>query len=555
MSNRNFKGSALMMAFVMSLAWATQSSAQADAKANDKAVVSGAIDVFGIAADTPAKKSTADHSKFKELQVDFKNGPEVTKACLECHTEASKQLHKTKHWNWDYINADTKQHLGKKNVINNFCTSVPSNYKFCTACHIGYGWEDENFNFASEENVDCLVCHDTTGGYKKLPGLAGHPNYKTMEWPPHSGKFKPPTDLKRVAQNVGKTSRATCGSCHFRGGGGDAVKHGDLDSSLTNPERYLDVHMDAKGLDFSCSKCHSSDQHEVAGSRYQPTAVDEQGAFIRGSKDQRNAATCVACHGNAPHDEAAAKMNQHTDKLACQTCHIPAYARGNKHTKMTWDWSTLGELDEKGERKRIWGSDGMVKYDSKKGTFTHDRYVIPEYQWFNGEVEFTLADTKIDPTKVLEINTFKGSPDDGKSRIWPTKVFRGKQMFDKGNNTLVVTSLSDDKKSALWKNYDVKKAVEFGMKHAGRDFSGEVGWIETEMSWPITHMVAPKEDVVECHQCHKENGRLAGISGIYMPGTNNTPLLDKLGFGVAFLTLIGVLFHGLIRFIMHRRGG
>jgi octaheme c-type cytochrome (tetrathionate reductase family) len=554
MSNRNHKGSLLAIAFVISLSFVWSAQASTEAKAADK-TVSGAIDVFGIAADKKAKKSTADHSKFKELQVDFKSGPEVTKACLACHTEASKQLHKTKHWSWDYINGDTKQHLGKKNVINNFCTSVPSNYKFCTACHIGYGWEDDKFDFASEENVDCVVCHDTTGSYKKLPGLAGHPNYKTMEWPPHSGKFKPPTDLKRIAQNVGKTSRATCGGCHFRGGGGDAVKHGDLDSSLTNPDRYLDVHMDAKGLDFSCAKCHTSDQHEVAGSRYEPTAADEKGILTRGSLDERNAATCVACHGNEPHPESAAKMNEHTDKLACQTCHIPVYARGNKHTKMTWDWSTLGDMDEQGQRKRIWGSDGKVKYDSKKGSFTHERYVIPEYQWFNGEVEFTLADTVFDPNEVLKINSFKGSPVDGKSRIWPTKVFRGKQMFDKVKNTLVITSLSDDADSALWKNYDIKKAVEFGMKSVGKEFSGEVGWIETEMSWPITHMVAPKEDAVECHQCHREEGRLKNIKGIYMPGTNNTPLIDTLGFGVAFLTLIGVLLHGLIRFVMHKRGG
>lgn len=551
-----YKGPMLVMAFVISLGmiWPVQAS---DAKAPDKAPAKAAtgVDVFDIAVNEQKKKSTADHSKFKELQVDFKDGPAVTKACLECHTEAAKQLHKTKHWSWDYINADTKQHLGKKNVINNFCTSVPSNYKFCTACHIGYGWEDENFDFTAEEKVDCLVCHDTTQSYKKLPGLAGHPNYKTMEWPPHSGKFRPPTDLKRIAQNVGKTSRATCGACHFRGGGGDAVKHGDLDSSLTNPERYLDVHMDAKGLDFACAKCHTSDSHEVAGSRYAPTAVDDKGTLIRGSKDERNAATCVACHGNVPHDGEYAKMNSHTDKLACQTCHIPAYARGKKHTKMTWDWSTLGKMDENGKPMKVWGSEGKVLYDSKKGNFTYERYVVPEYQWFNGEVEFTLADTKIDPSQVVKINAFKGGPDDGKSRIWPTKVFRGKQMYDKGNNTLVVTSLSDDPKTALWKNFDINKAVEYGMKYAGRDFSGEVGWVETEMSWPIAHMVAPKEDVVECHQCHTENGRLAGIEGIYMPGANNTPLIDKLGFAIAFLTLVGVLIHGAIRYFMHKRGG
>ena len=44
--------------------------------------------------------TTADHSKFKELQKEFKSGPELTKACLVCHTEAAKQVQKTQHWKW-----------------------------------------------------------------------------------------------------------------------------------------------------------------------------------------------------------------------------------------------------------------------------------------------------------------------------------------------------------------------------------------------------------------------------------------------------------------------
>ena len=41
--------------------------------------------------------STADHSKFKELEKNFKTGPEVTEACLICHNEAARQVQHTKH--------------------------------------------------------------------------------------------------------------------------------------------------------------------------------------------------------------------------------------------------------------------------------------------------------------------------------------------------------------------------------------------------------------------------------------------------------------------------
>lgn len=501
--------------------------------------------------------STADHSKFEALDKDFKSGQEVTEACLSCHTEAAKQVHKTKHWTWEFLNPATKQKLGKKNVINNFCTSVTSNQTFCSACHVGYGWGNDGFDFSSEANVDCVVCHDTTGKYKKIPGLSGHPNYDVMEWPPHSGRFREPTDLKTIAQKVGKTSRQSCGACHFYGGGGDAVKHGDLDSSLKEPKRYLDIHMDKDGLDFSCGKCHLSDSHEVTGSRYAPTAVDEEGALIRGNRAGRNPTTCVACHGNEPHPPGMAaveKLNSHTDKIACQTCHIPAYARGNKATKMTWDWSTAGRLDDKGHRIRTRGSDGNVIYDSKKGDFTYERYVIPEYVWFNGDVKFTLLGDKVDGSEVVKINEFQGSSDDPDARIWPVKTFRGKQPYDVGNQTLAVFHTAGKDDSAYWGNYDWEKSMEWGMKAAGVEYSGEMGFVETEMSWPITHMVSPKEDALECDQCHKENGRLQDIDGVYMPGLNNTPILDLLGYAAALLALIGVLIHGGIRYVMHKRG-
>ena len=207
-------------------------------------------------AESTNKSSTADHRKFEQLKVKFKTGPEVTKACLKCHVNAARQIHQTKHWRWEYKNPDTGQLLGKRHVVNNFCISAAPNIASCTKCHIGYGWKDDSFDFASEENVDCLVCHDTTDTYKKFPTGAGHPNYEEKVFPKGSNKVWKVADLSRVAQNVGKTRRENCGACHFYGGGGDGVKHGDLDSSMTNPDKELDVHMGVDGLNFGLSLIH-----------------------------------------------------------------------------------------------------------------------------------------------------------------------------------------------------------------------------------------------------------------------------------------------------------
>lgn len=499
--------------------------------------------------------STADHSKFKELQRSFASGPEVTKVCLSCHTEASKQVHQTKHWTWEFLNPLNDQRLGKKNVINNFCISVPSNYAFCTSCHVGYGWKDASFDFSSEENVDCLVCHDTTGAYRKLPGLAGHPPYQDVEIPPGSGKFAKAVDLSRVAQGVGKTSRDTCGACHFFGGGGDGVKHGDMDSSLAAPDRALDVHMDALGLDFTCGTCHKTSSHDIPGSRYTPVAKDTEGAHVPGREDTSSPATCQACHGQSPHKEGrtAAKLNDHTDRVACQTCHIPTIARGGVATKMSWDWSTSGRLDADGKPIVIKDDKGHVVYDSKKGDFVLGENVVPEYAWFNGDVTYTLLGDRVDKADgVTRINSLGGSAADGRSLIWPMKVFRGKQPYDPVNHSLVTPHTAGNDDTAYWKNFGWERAIETGMQVTGAPFSGKVDFISTEMSWPITHMVAPKEKAVGCNECHMQGGRLEQVSGVYIPGRDAHPLVSRLGWLAVAGVLAVVLIHGALRFLRRK---
>ena len=511
------------------------------------------LTAFGIAQAEEAKpvnlKTTADHSKFKELQREFKSGPELTKACLSCHTEAAGQIHRTKHWKWEYKNPATNQLLGKKNVVNNFCISIASNEAACNSCHVGYGWKDASFDFKSEENVDCVVCHDTTGNYRKPSGLAGNVVTQDMEFPPGSGKIVKGIDLASIAQKVGKSSRDTCGACHFNGGGGDGVKHGDMDSSLAAPEKAVDVHMDASGLDFTCATCHKTSSHDVAGSRYTPTAKDAKGAHMRGASNDGNPATCVSCHGNGPHKKEAV-LNRHTAKLACQTCHIPEFARGGIATKMSWDWSTAGQRDANGRHIEKKDAKGRLIYESRKGDFVLAENVKPTYVWFNGQVNYTLLTDKIDATQpVTRINTLGGSPNDGKSMIWPIKRFGGKQPYDTVNKTLITPHTAGNDDTGYWKNLEWNKAIEAGMKVSGTPYSGKFDFIKTQMDWPITHMVAPKDKALACAECHTPGGRLEGLDGIYMPGASANPLVNKLGWGLVLLTLLGVTGHGLMRVV------
>ena len=494
-------------------------------------------------------KGTADHSKFKELQKPFKSGPEVTKACLECHNEAAQQVQHTKHWTWEVVDAKTGKKLGKKNLINNFCTTTISNEKDCMACHAGYGWQDKSFDFTKQENVDCLVCHDSTGTYRKLPGDAGHPIYERKEFPHGSGKFVDPVDLNKVAQNVAMPGRQNCGACHFFGAGANGTKHGDLDTSLIKPGKHLDVHMDAEGLNFSCVSCHKTVDHQVSGSRYEFSAGRHGRPIPRGKYDE-DPASCQSCHGDKPHRENALlmdRLNMHTDKLACQTCHIPEYARNGIGTEKSWDWSSATTMDAEGKPFVRKDSAGRRAFDSKKGKWEWDSYLMPEYRWFNGEVAYKTVGEKIDPSKVVEINSPQGDASDPKARIWPFKIHRGKQAYDPELKNLLVVHTAGEDDSALWHNFDWPKAITKGMETAGLPWSGKYDFVSTEMSWPITHMVAPKHDAVGCAQCHQDEGRLKGVGGIWLPGRDRNGIIDTLGWTVVGFALLGVLIHGGIR--------
>ncbi|WP_417258796.1 tetrathionate reductase family octaheme c-type cytochrome [Celeribacter sp.] len=501
--------------------------------------------------------TTADHSKFKILQKPFASGPEVTEACITCHTEADDQAMHSIHFEWSFENEATGQTLGKSKVINAFCGNVVGNEARCTSCHAGYGWDDMTQPAPQQSSaVDCLVCHDQSGQYTKLATGAGHPPLgDDVTGQTITGEKAWAVDLMESAQSVGMPDRDNCGQCHFYGGGGDNVKHGDLSSALFDPDIHTDVHMSKDGANMVCSDCHVEEDHAWAGSRYLLDAKDEIGTGKPG--ERRDAASCESCHGVEPHpiNIKGVKLNDHVDKVACQTCHIPSFARGGVATKTFWDWSTAGRLNEAGNpiaEHNFIQSDGaeLHTYLSTKGDFKWGENVTPYYAWFNGAIEYTLPEETIDPSQVVEINKVLGTPDGEDSRIWPFKQMIGRQAYDAGFNKLAYSHVwGPTTDTAFWTNFDWGKAIEAGMKAAGSEYSGEFGFIDTHMYWPITHMVAPSEEAVDCAECHVENGRLAGITGVVMPGTDSGSIVGQLGRLLVLLTLLGVAGHGILRLI------
>ncbi len=502
--------------------------------------------------ESRSSKSTTDHSKLKELEGPFDSGPEVTKACLGCHNKAGDQFIHNKHWTWSYTNPVTGQKLGKSVLINNFCTNARGNEGMCAQCHAGYGLTDvKTYDFSNQQNIDCLVCHESTGGYYKLPPTTGNKACSVMF------EGKDPINWIDAAKSVGLSSRSNCGSCHFYGGGGDNVKHGDLSSALIHATREVDVHMGEDGENFSCVICHVGQGHEWAGSRYNMMAKDENGTGKPGSA--RTTATCESCHGNQPHalTLTGIKLNGHTDRVACESCHIPAYAKGGVATKMDWDWRTAGRTkngagyNEEGYTQG--NGEHRHTYKSIKGNFKYDENVQPIYRWFNGQSIYTTIDTHFDPSKPVEINSVEGAANDPESRIWPFKRMHTVQPYDKGNNTLVYMHLWGNDNDSFWGNYDFGRAIKAGMAKDNVPYSGEFGFIDTYSYWPINHMVAPKEEALACGECHAKNGRMSELKGFYMPGRDANVWLDRIGISAVLATLLGVLAHGAIRIVLSVR--
>jgi len=420
-------------------------------------------------ANVPTHPARVDHTDI--VRGEFASGQEATRACLQCHEESGQQMIHTTHFTWESrpYNVPWREEpvtIGKANQINNFCIGAQGNETKCMSCHTGYGWSDESFDFADPANVDCLACHADTSTYAK--GEFGNP--------------APGVDLLAAARSVRAPTRDNCGKCHFDGGGGNGVKHGDLDESLYFPSENLDVHMG--GLDFLCTDCHTTKEHAIKGRML----ADNY------SIDPAEQVACTDCHSEQPHPDE--RLNLHTDAVACQACHIPNIAIKDP-TKVAWDWSTAGE--DRG--------DDHYTYLKIKGSFVYERNYTPVYLWFNGNLSYRyLLGDKIDPSQPTFINKPAGGINDARSKIFPFKLHVAKQPYDTVNNILLQPRTAGE--GGFWTTFDWLSALRLGAQDTGLNFSGQYGFTETWMYWPTTHMVQPKEYALQCDACHSDSGRL-----------------------------------------------
>ncbi len=502
------------------------------------------------------------HANAAQLRGPFATGYAVTAQCVSCHQKQAADFMATVHWTWkgptpqlfsitNPSQAKNPGTVGKGTLINNFCVATASNDKRCDQCHAGYGGDPDlakpqksargylvfdaadagaDSSIPLANRVDCLVCHsDPTAGYTKDPKNFGNPAATS--------------NLALSAQMIIKPTRTNCGACHFFAGGGDNVKL--MGSSLKNPSASIDVHM-GRGMD--CADCHAQTGH-----RFKGAAVHVP---VNNGRVQ-----CTDCHGTSPHtgkvQSTGEQLDTHTAKMACQTCHIPRFSRG-QFGKTNWDWSTVGNnslgvagvVTSKVNDLGVTDAAGtpVTTYDYIKGNFVWQRNIVPAYAWSNGtSVHMTTTD-KLDLTMLglgpddasrINLGSPLGARTDPMSKIAPYKLMRGRQgVYIDGPDSFVLaqnvfgpnslwgvlqapgyTFTSQAAMDTLWGSVFSRGAAAAGQVATGTTlakFDPGTGrgwdWRNTKLYLDLNHEVAPKNLALgasgACTDCHSATPKL-----------------------------------------------
>ncbi|MBN1315774.1 MAG: hypothetical protein JXA42_09910 [Anaerolineales bacterium] len=331
--------------------------------------------------------------------------------------------------------------------------SLPAQPGGCATCHAGLG-SKPNLPPTEEDlaNVDCLICHSSDYERTVVVDEEG-----TFSLGPVEG-----VDIVKAAQNVQKPTNEMCERCHLKAAGGPNYKHGDFP---TKPE--VDVHMAG---DVQCVDCHITVAHKIAGGGYM---IAQEATDVE--------VTCANCHTDEPHQTGASTiLNQHTDRIACQTCHTPLVARDPDYpTQMTRDY-TQPVLNE---------TTGL--YGPAVGKASN---VIPSYFWW--------ADHQMEtPPKPI------GTIDDENARITPWKPLTVTVPFDAQSNEPMYI-----KQGVYQVKGDLGTAVLAGVEASGQEYSGSWEGVAELMYFDINHQVAPASESLQCQDCHSEEGRLDFIA-------------------------------------------
>lgn len=428
---------------------------QGDCNDSNAAINPGADEVIGNGIDENCNGMTDDGPVYSDNHF---NNPD----CLLCHTADAVEVHGSVHYQWQgdtpYMTNGASPQGKLTDAVNSYCINILGNWNGCSSCHVGKGAKPEPVATQAQlENIDCMKCHSE-------PGV--------------------------------RPVRADCLTCHAKAGGGDAVKRGDLALATgSTTDRNYDVHMATTGADLQCSSCHTTQDHRIAGkgSDLRPTDLDVQ-------------IDCSNCHTSTPH--ALSTLNRHTDRVACQTCHIPIYAKDAADTVAS----------EATETHRTWlSTHATVPPFHPAADKAND--LIPKYRFWDGtSSNYLLGDVaQLDPaTGAYPTSRPEGDINDTTSKLYPFKYKTAEQPMTSGSNQLIALDTS-----VFFMSADAIAATSSGLANMGLAENTPYEWVLTDTYQLLNHQVSPKEQALQCADCHQNTAQmdLPGELGYNLKGS------------------------------------
>ncbi|MBI5232545.1 MAG: hypothetical protein HY876_10335 [Coriobacteriales bacterium] len=419
-------------------------------------------------------------------------------ACRGCHAKQFGDVYHSLHYQWqapapDNVNAPGTLQGKMTNAVNSYCINITGDWKHCGKCHAGRGKQPVLTDTPTSEqldNVDCLVCHNEAyalARVRKTDGSMGPSATDTAT-------------LDAYVKQIRKPTRTNCLKCHAYAGGGDSLKRGDITwAHKATGDRAFDVHMATTGANLACQSCHTFVGHKVTG----------KGSDLQ-STDYASEIACTKCHAAKAsatgHTDPA--IGRHVGRVACQTCHIPSYARNASDTP----------ANEATEVHRTWQSTESTSAPFHP-SITKANNLKPSYRWWNRKsATYLLGDTAtVDPeTGAYPTSRPIGSVSDPKAKLYPFKYKTAEQPLRTASSQLIAL----DTWEFIWQSGNGALATQRGLFNMGFGANDAYEWVKTDTYQLLNHEVPPKTSALKCADCHGSTARmdLAGDLGYGLKG-------------------------------------
>jgi len=400
--------------------------------------------------------------------------------CLECHMDEATDVHGSVMYQWE--GASPQMETGPANQgkiaggVNSYCINILGNWDACGGCHIGLGaMPQAEVTPADLENIDCLLCHQQAYKRKKVDGVFV-PDTQAMS-----------ITMDEAVRTVHEPVRANCLQCHAKAGGGDAVKRGDLTlAHAATTDTSFDVHMATTGENLRCQDCHTFSDHRFAG----------RGSDLRPT-DSATPLECTNCHAEmaTPAGHEGSTIDRHVARIACQTCHIPLYAKNASDSPAT----------EATETHRTWlATHSQTPPFHPASDKAND--LTPVYRFWNRRNRNYLLhdEAVIDPaTGRYPTSRPIGHVSDPQSKLYAFKYKTAEQPITNSSSRLIALDTS-----VFFATSDPAAAVEQGLVNMGLSSTEAYSWVETDTFQMLNHEVSPHEQALRCNDCHGASARM-----------------------------------------------